>query len=166
MFKNAHTEISGTFVRICNAEQINLSLKRNSSERPEARYNRQGEDALYLTLNEESARIALRKYSENIDKPLFLVKYTVEPCMLVDLRHESVVNYKVLASQNWQDAIIKGEEPTSWQISDLLRKHQEIGLIDPSRKEPNTWHVTLFRWNEIGTPKVTQEGIPVPINLF
>lgn len=82
--------------------------------------------------------------------------------MLVDLRHQSVANYKVLASQNWQDTIIKGEEPTSWQVSDLLRKYQEIGLIDPLRKELNILHVTLFRWNEVGTP----QGEPVPINLF
>ncbi len=35
---------------------------------------------------------------------------------------------------------------------------QQIGLIDPSRQDPKKWHITLFRWNEIGAPKVTLVG--------
>ncbi|MEI6897892.1 MAG: hypothetical protein V5786_10505, partial [Psychromonas sp.] len=81
MFKNSYTEISGTLVRICCAEQLDLALQRNSPERPEGRYNRRGQDALYLTVNEESARVAMRKYAKDIDCPLVLVKYQVEACL-------------------------------------------------------------------------------------
>ena len=45
MFVSAHTEISGTFVRICSHDLIDQALKRNSPERPAARYNRHGQDA-------------------------------------------------------------------------------------------------------------------------
>jgi RES domain-containing protein len=165
MFESAHTEISGTFVRICSPDLIDQALKRNSPERPAARYNRHGQDALYLAVNEESARVALRKYAKHIDTPLVLVKYKVEACQLVDLRCESLSEYKALAGQNWQDAMAKNSEPTSWQVSDLLRSHQEIGLIDPSRKDPDVWHVTLFRWNEVGAPKVDSVGDPIPVYL-
>lgn len=165
MFEGTHTEISGTFVRICNPEQIDLVLNRGSLERPEARYNRHGQDALYLAVNEEGARIAMRKYAKDIDTPLVLVQFEVEACRLVDLRHKDASDYQALAGQYWQDAIAKGAEPSSWQISDLLRSNQEIGLIDPSRKDPEKWHITLFRWNELAAPKVTMIGDPVPIYL-
>lgn len=95
MFENTHAGISGIFVRICSPDQIDQALKRNSPERPEARYNRHGENALYLAVNEESARLAMRKYAKDIDTPLVLVKYKVESCQLVDLRHKSLSNYKV-----------------------------------------------------------------------
>ena len=66
MFENTYTEISGTFVRICSPDQVNLALKRNSPTRPEARYNRLGQDALYLAVDEESARVAMQKYAKDI----------------------------------------------------------------------------------------------------
>ena len=170
MFENTdtYTQISGVFVRICSADHIELALKRNAPERPEARYNRRGQNALYLAVNEESARVAMRKYAKDIDTPLFLVKYEVEACRLVDLRHQDLCDYKDLASQDWQSAIEKGYDPTSWQVADLFRSNQEIGLIDPSRKDPEKWHVTLFRWNEIGAPKITivSEPTPVYLNIF
>ena len=127
MFENTYTEISGTFVRICSPDQVNLALKRNSPTRPEARYNRLGQDALYLAVDEESARVAMQKYAKDINTPLVLVTYEVESCLLVDLRHNEMNHYKVLASQDWQSALNKGCEPTSWQVADLLRSHQEIG---------------------------------------
>ncbi|PWQ93416.1 hypothetical protein [Leucothrix arctica] len=74
-------------------------------------------------------------------------------------------DYREKASQDRQAAIAKDDEPTSWEVSDLLRTHQEIGLIDPSRKDPKAWHVTLFRWNESGAPIISLVGEPTPIVL-
>jgi hypothetical protein len=30
------------------------------------------------------------------------------------------------------------------------------GLIDPSRKQPHLWHLTLFDWNNPGAPCVLE----------
>ncbi|WP_413702175.1 RES family NAD+ phosphorylase [Psychromonas sp. KJ10-10] len=165
MFSNSYTKISGTFVRICSPDQVALALQRNSPKRPQARYNRHGQDALYLAVNEESACVAMQKYINNIDTPLVLVTYEVEPCFLVDLRHADNKHYRTLTSQDWQTAVNEAREPSSWQVSDLLRKNKEIGLIDPSRKNPEKWHITLFRWNELGAPGVRIVNQPSPIFL-
>ncbi|MEI8634416.1 RES family NAD+ phosphorylase [Vibrio sp. PP-XX7] len=165
MFENTHFRISGTFVRICAVGQAESVLERHSPDRPEARYNRRGQDALYLTATEESARVAMKKYVKHIKSPLVLATYEIEACQLVDLRHPDLRLYKDCVGGDWQDALSKGIEPPSWNVSDLMRENHEIGLIDPSRKDPTVWHVTLFRWNEAGAPSVRVVGDPVPIVL-
>ncbi|WP_439437156.1 hypothetical protein [Salinivibrio costicola] len=55
------TPISGIFVRVCHPEHIDAALTRESKDRPNGRYNRQGESALYLTESAESARVAMAK---------------------------------------------------------------------------------------------------------
>ena len=166
MFESSYTNIAGTFVKISAADQINLALQRNSPIRPEARYNRRGQNALYLSVDERSARVAMRKYAKDITAPLVLVRFEVEACQLVDLQHADMSAYKTRASQGWQAAIANGYEPASWEVADLLRENQAIGLIDPSRKDPDTWHVTLFRWNEPGAPMVNIVGDPTPISII
>jgi len=165
MHKYFYTELSGKLVKVISAEDIELALKRGSSERPEARYNRRGQDALYLSANESSARVAMQKYLKEIVSPLMLVEYEIELCRLVDLRHADAQELKALASEDWRSAIAQGCEPSSWQVSDILRKDNEVGLIDPSRKNPAVWHVTFFRWNEAGAPNVRMVGSPKPIFL-
>jgi hypothetical protein len=36
------------------------------------------------------------------------------------------------------------------------------GIIDRSRQIAGGWHLNLFRWNELGGPKVEIAGNPVP----
>lgn len=165
MFENTHIEIGGKFVRICSENQIESVLERHSPERPEARYNRRGQDTLYLTPTESSARTAMMKYAKKIKSPLFLVRYEIETCFLVDLRHPFFQDYRDLLGSDWQKAIEKGSEPPSWQVSDRLRQANQVGLLDPSRKNPAIWHIVLFRWNEAGAPNVRVVGDPTPIDL-
>ncbi|OOE90867.1 RES family NAD+ phosphorylase [Salinivibrio sharmensis] len=159
------TPISGIFVRVCHPEHIDAVLMRGSKDRPNGRYNCQGESALYLTETAESARVAMQKYASQITTPRVLVRYQVDPCELVDLRHPELQQYKTLSSVDWQAALAKGESPSSWWVADTLRSGNEIGLIDPSRKDPSTWHITLFRWNAPGAPSVTRVGEPEEISL-
>jgi len=159
------TELSGIFVKIAFARDVDILLTRNSAERPAARYNRAGEDALYLSKDEKSARIALRKYASQDDPPRVLLSFNVEPCRLLDLRHPEAKDMRQLASRNWQSDLAEGHEPASWKVADRVRESGEAGLIDPSRQQPDLWHVTLLRWNEEGAPQVTMNGEPVEFFL-
>jgi len=163
--ENTYTKVSGSFVRICGLEQAEIALDRNSKDRPAARYNRKGQNALYLTVNEETARVAMKKYKNRTSSPLYLFSYNVEACSLVDLRHPENNRYRDLAASDWLEAVKNNSEPSSWEVADILRGNDEIGLIDPSRKNPDSWHVTLFRWNEKGAPMVSLINDPKPIEL-
>jgi len=165
VYEYSYTEISGNFVKISNAYESDIVLERNSQNRPAARYNRLAQEALYLSVNESSARVAMEKYVKEISSPLVLVEYEVELCQLVDLRHANSQKLRAQASLDWQTAAENGSEPSSWRVSDKLRKNNEIGLIDPSRKNPNMWHIVLFRWNEVGAPAVKVVGKPKPVSL-
>ena len=155
---NMISEISGTFVKIAFADQVDILLKRNSPDRPAARYNREGQDALYLSVDENTAHVAMRKYVADSDSPRVLIYYEVQPCQLVDLRHPDAEDLRKRANQNWQLALDEGTEPTSWEVADLLRKSNKTGLIDPSRSQLGSWDITLFRWNEPDAPRVAMVG--------
>ena len=139
---------------------------KGSPERPAGRYNRKGEDALYLTLNEASARVAMKKYAADITFPIFLIHFQISNCSLVDLRLTANKDLKSKSVKDWSQELKQGLEPSSWQVSDYLRRNGEIGLIDPSRKSPSVWHVTLFRWNEPDAPTVSISNDHEPTPLF
>lgn len=163
--KTLNAEISGPFVKIAFADEVDIFLKHNSPKRPAARYNRLGENALYLSVYEKSARVAMLKYAEASDPPRVLIRYEVQPCEVVDLRHPDAENLRKLTKIDWQTAFNNGDEPTSWQVADEIRRSNQVGLIDPSRKNPGLWHVTLLKWNEVGAPQVTMIGEPTEIIL-
>lgn len=159
------TEISGVFVKIAYANDADVALARGLPYRPPARFNRQGQDALYLSPDEISARVAIGEYVRADDPPRVLLRYEVQSCTLFDLRHPNASDVYSLARQPWQQALARNEEPLSWQAADHIRDSGHVGLIDPSRRRPGLWHITLFRWNEPGAPRVSRIGPPIPIVL-
>ena len=92
-----------------------------------------------------------------------MLRYTVDPCELFDLRGSHAKDIYEMARQPWQTAMRDGGEPPPWQAADRLRALGFVGLIDPSRRRPGLWHITLFRWNEPDAPTVQQIGGPDPI---
>lgn len=159
------TEISGTFVKIAFSDQVDILLKRHSANRPAARFNRLGQDALYLSVDQTSARVAIKKYVKAADAARVLISYQVQSCQVIDLRHTDAEELRLLASQDWQQTLATGNEPTSWQVADTLRQSGVVGLIDQSRRNPSLHHVTLLKWNEAGAPDVTMIGDPTSISL-
>jgi hypothetical protein len=71
-----------------------------------------------------------------------------------------------LASQPWRKLLAEGGTPACWRAADQLRQQGHVGVIDPSRRRPGLWHVTLFRWNEPGAPPVESVGLRVPISVI
>ncbi|MEH6475827.1 MAG: RES family NAD+ phosphorylase [Sneathiella sp.] len=159
------TEISGIFVKIVFAEDAHLPLTTGAPNRPAARFNRPGQDALYLSPGVDSARVAIGEYVKEQDRPRVIVQYEIDRCLLFDLRSDDAAAIYELARQPWQSANKQGIDPPSWEAADKLRKAGHTGLIDPSRQQPGLWHITLFRWNEVGAPYIREIGTPAPIQI-
>jgi RES domain-containing protein len=138
-------------------------LARGLSHRPAGRFNRIGQDALYLSPDELSARVAIGEYVKLGDPPRHLLTYEVERCALFDLRHPAAASVYDLARKPWRQKLAAGEEPQSWDAADHVRRSGHVGLIDPSRRRPGLWHIALLRWNEAGAPTVRKLGEPKPI---
>ena len=156
-------ELSGEFVKIAYEDQIEKLLKIDSPDRPAARYNRPGENALYLSRDEKGARVAMQKYVKPTDDARVLVRYRVNKCLVLDLRRPDASELLALSREEWKEALQNGRQPASWDVADCVRESQAVGLIDPSRKDVNYWHVTLFQWNDAGGPGITMVDAPVPI---
>ena len=62
-------EIGGLFVKIAFADDARGALRRGHPDRPAARFNRPGQDALYLSPDETSARVAIGQYVKAGDPP-------------------------------------------------------------------------------------------------
>lgn len=58
------------------------------------------------------------------------------------------------AATPWQNDVAAGRSPASWHVREGLMQLGSHGLIDPSRKRPGLWHLTLFAWNHPGEPSV------------
>ncbi len=141
----------------------NLVLERDWNQRPAARYNRPGQDALYLTQNEESARAALLRYVTAESRHRILVRYLVGNCRVLDLRAPAAQDLAERAKKKWDDFLAQGREPPSWSVSDWAREQGCDGLIDPSRQMPDLWHLTLFRWNDGVGASVQVDAEPLPV---
>lgn len=152
-------EISGIFFKIAFASEIDQLLTKGCSTRPAGRYNRIGQAALYLSESKHSAQVALKKYLTTNDPHRVLLEYEVEKCQVLDLRHPDASSLLGASRTDWQKMIAAELVPTSWEVADSIRQDGHVGLIDPSRKQPDLWHLTLFRWNETGAPTVTLKSI-------
>ena len=156
------TIVSGEFVKIAYAADAHVHLERGHAHRPAARFNRQGQDALYLSPDAEAAHIAIGGYINADDPPRVLLRFELSECRLVDMRHPDAAAIYELARQPWQQALAAGAEPASWGAADRLRAKGHAGLIDPSRRCPGRWHITLFEWNADGAPGIRPLGPPEP----
>ena len=159
------TEVDGIFVKIAFADDADVVLTRGLAHRPPARFNRAGQDALYLSPDELSARVAIGEYVKAGDRQRFLLQYEVERCTLFDLRHPDAAEVYDSAGQPWRKALARGQYPSSWEAADHIRQSGHVGLVDPSRRRPGLWHITLLRWNEPGAPSVRGVGDAIPISV-
>lgn len=154
-----------TFVKIVSTGESGLILQKGDRNRPAARFNRPGQDALYLSPDELSARVAIGQYVTPESQDRELITLSLSSCRLFDLRLPEHTDVYEHAKQPWIAPLDAGREPSSWQAADHIRDLGYDGLIDPSRRRPGLWHITLFRWNEPDAPDVVIKEKPEPIRL-
>jgi len=152
-------------VKIISLGDEDVILQKGLPDRPAARFNRPGQDALYLSPDELSARVAIGQYVTASNRDRLLLPVELGACRLLDLRSGTHQDLYALARQPWIAALEAGDTPASWQAADAVRDRGYDGLIDPSRRRPGLWHITLFRWNEPGAPDVRISGPACPIRL-
>jgi hypothetical protein len=117
----------------------------------------------------EWATIAVSGYIREDRRPRVVVPLMVSAAYVLDQHDENACRLigidRDLSNVSWRPALALGQEPPSWQNSDAARAAGADGIIDRSRMIPEGWHVTLFRWNDLGGPSITVCGDPIEINL-
>ena len=153
--------VAGRFYRAIRADRVDHVL---SPPAPDSagRYHRHGEPALYLTALPEWATIAVSKYIREDGLPRVIVPLDLDGADPLDQRDDAARMAagidREASGVDWRKALKAGEEPPSWHAADAARATGAAGIIDVSRHIPGGWHVTLFRWNEPGAPRVKIVG--------
>ena len=102
--------------------------------------------------------MALIKHSAPGDPQRVTVAARVTATGILDLRDKhSCKQYGIDpedAFGDWQAELAADRQPASWDVRHRAEALGAQGLIDPSRKRPGLWHLTLFRWNEPAAPTV------------
>ena len=140
------TVVAGTFYRAVDARFVDSALR---GSRSAGRYSPPDAPTLYLSSSPEGVDAAMVAHTDATTPPRELLTFDVHAERIVDLRDAE-------AMAPWKPAVEVGEEPSSWAVRRRLEEAGAHGLIDPSRTAPGLWHLTLFRWNEDGAPRVTR----------
>ena len=153
--------IEGRFYRITRADRAHLVLQ---PPRPVecGRYHAPGQTALYMSPTAEWARVAVSGYMGEDGLARVIFPLLVSTAHVLDLRDETACLRlgvdRERANVSWRKTLAAGGRPPSWDVADAARAIGADGLIDRSRLRPGAWHVTLFRWNTPGGPRVRLDG--------
>lgn len=146
----------GVFYRAVDTAYRDLLL---AGSRQAGRYSRPDQPTLYLSSSREGVAAAMIAHADSRTSALEVVELSVAASDIVDLRDPDAIHAAGIdladAVAPWQEIAKAGGTPSSWRVRDRLEAVGATGLIDPSRKRPGLWHLTLFRWNEPGAPTVT-----------
>lgn len=149
--------VGGTLYRAVDAAHRAAAL---SGSRSAGRYSRPDEPTLYLSASREGVAAAMIAHTDERSPELHVLGFEVQADRIVDLRaHEALRAIGIDpadAAADWQETVARGGSPRSWAVRDALERLGAQGLIDPSRKRPGLWHLTLFRWNTAGAPVVRE----------
>ncbi|WFP15740.1 RES family NAD+ phosphorylase [Citricoccus muralis] len=148
-------DVAGTFYKAVDVQYAHAVLDGSHAA---GRYSSPDEPTLYLSASIEGVETAMIKHAARAPKQSALLTFTVEAQRIVDLRDASAMARLGVDPQeafgDWQAAVASGQIPTSWRVRRRLEARGAQGLIDPSRRRPGLWHLTLFAWNRKGAPSV------------
>ena len=160
---NAAT-LTGVYYRMIFLTEANDILAPVSS--PEGRSHYKGQPALYLSETAEGTQVATKIYRKPNDPPRGIFPLSVDGARVVDLRDKAATDALGIDTTHgnamWQDIRAQGLRSPTWDISDKVRKMGFDGILSASRSKPSLSHLTLFRWNALGGPKVARAGDPLP----
>ncbi|MGY2128978.1 RES family NAD+ phosphorylase [Blastococcus sp. SYSU DS0617] len=149
--------VSGTFYRAVDPAHRAAAL---AGSRSAGRYSPADVPTLYLSASREGVAAAMIAHSGARSTALDVPAFAVAADRIVDLRaHEALRSVGIDpadAAADWQDTVAAGGCPPSWRVRQALERRGAHGLIDPSRRRPDLWHLVLFTWNRPGAPSVRE----------
>ena len=147
--------VEGSFYRAVDPAYRDAAL---AGSRSAGRYSPPEVPTLYLSSSPEGVAAAMIAHTDERTPGREVLQFNVEANRIVDLRdHEALKSAGISpadAAADWQRAVAAGGTPPSWKVREALQSLGANGLIDPSRKRPQLWHLTLFNWNADGAPSV------------
>ncbi|WP_394250365.1 RES family NAD+ phosphorylase [Arthrobacter pityocampae] len=153
--------VRGPFYRAVDPAYRDAALE---GSRSAGRYSPPAVPTLYLSSSPEGVAAAMIAHAGDRTPNLKMLQFEVEATRIVDLRdHEALISIGINpadAAADWQGTVVAGGTPPSWRVREALQRLGANGLIDPSRKRPGLWHLTLFNWNTDGTPRVREVDTP------
>jgi RES domain-containing protein len=115
------------------------------------RYNRPGQDTLYLSLD---LMTAVAEYHQDIVvRPGTFCAYRVDVEGILDLTApDEIVAAGVTAADlrsDWRyQALVEGTDPPTWQLADRVQAAGGAGLLTPSLRQPDGVNLVLWQWND------------------
>lgn len=149
--------VIGTFYRAVDPAHRAAAL---AGSRSAARYSPADVPTLYLSASPDGVAAAMVAHTGARSPALDVLAVEVVADRVVDLRaHEALRSAGIDpadAAADWQETVAAGGSPPSWRVRTALEQRGAHGLIDPSRRRPDLWHLVLFRWNRPGAPGVRE----------
>jgi RES domain-containing protein len=147
--------VEGTFYRAVDPAHRALAL---AGSRSAGRFSPPGVPTLYLSSSREGVAAAMLAHVDARTADLEVLVFDVVASGIADLRDRPAMAELGIdveaAAAPWQDDVAQGRAPLSWGVRDRLVQLGAHGVIDPSRKRPGLWHLTLFAWNGAAAPSV------------
>lgn len=149
------SSVRGTFYRATDPAYRHLALE---GSRSAGRFSPRDTPTLYLSSSLEGVAAAMLAHTNSESPTREVLSFEVSAFRIADLRDRATMTAIGVdveaAAAPWQDDVAAGRAPVSWGVRERLLELGAQGLIDPSRKRPGLWHLTLFVWNEPGAPSV------------
>lgn len=149
--------VTGTFFRAVDPAYRDAAL---AGSRSAGRYSPSDVPTLYLSSSPDGVAAAMIAHSNERTPQLEVLQFDVDARRIIDLRDHNALKSIGIdpadAAADWQNVVAGGGFPTSWKVRETLERLGANGLLDPSRKQPHLWHLTLFTWNADGAPTVRE----------
>lgn len=149
--------VSGPFYRAVEPAHRAAAL---AGSRSAGRYSPPDVPTLYLSASRAGVAAAMTAHTGARSPTLDVLAFEVRADRIVDLRADETLRAvgidAAAAAADWQETVAAGGAPPSWRVRETVERLGAHGLIDPSRKRPDLWHLVLFRWNRPGAPTVRQ----------
>ncbi|MEE6280817.1 RES family NAD+ phosphorylase [Georgenia sunbinii] len=149
------SRVAGEFFRAVDPAFRDAALM---GSRGAGRYSPPGAPTLYLSSSPDGVAAAMLAHHDARSLDLEVVSFDVRAERILDLRDPDAAFRAGVdpadAAAPWQEVVARGGRPRSWQVRERLLSLGADGLIDPSRKRPGLWHLTLFAWNTPGAAVV------------
>jgi len=147
--------VAGSFFRAVDRAHRATAL---AGSRSAGRYSPPDVPTLYLSASPGGVAAAMAAHTDERSPERAVLRFAVRADRIADLREHAALRAIGIdpadAAADWQETVAAGGSPPSWRLRAALEPLGAHGLIDPSRKRPGLWHLTLFRWNCPGAPSV------------